>query len=126
MASMESYLGIRSPRTDFPDPERFKEYWELVSRRCDTTTRVRAAETPALRQAQRQVRAERVAAHYQDADHLLAYGREYATRYQPSALKLRQQLVQKSGSEDLSDQVMRLLAERIDDDDGNSSFNATC
>lgn len=116
LANMEALLGIRNPRTGFADRGEFQAYWELVSRRCDATTRARAQETPASRQEQRQKRAERVAAHYQDTDHLLAYGREYATRYQPSTAKLRQQLVAKSGSAELSDQVMGLLAERLHDD----------
>lgn len=116
LANMEAHLGIRDPRTDFADREAFQAYWDLVSRRCDTTTRARARETPASRQEQRERRAERIAAYYQDADHLLAYGREYAARYQPSTAKLRQQLVAKSGSVELGEQVMGLLAERLQDD----------
>ena len=115
LANMESYLGIRAPRTAFADQEAFRAYWDLVSGRCDTATRARAAETPASRQEQRRQRAERITAHYQDADRLTDYGREYATRYQPSAEKLRQQLVKKSGDEALSAQVMQRLAERLDD-----------
>lgn len=116
LANMESLLGIRNPRTGFADREAFQAYWDLISRRCDSTSRARAQETPESRREQRQRREERVAAYYQDPGHLLAYGREYATRYQPSTAKLRQQLVEKSGSEELGDQVLVLLAERLDDD----------
>lgn len=116
LANMESYVGIRRPRTEFADQETFKAYWELVSRRCDAATRTRATETPASRAAQRQQRQERVTAHYQNADHLFTYGREYAKRYQPSTEKLRQQLAKKSGNEALAEQVMRRFTERLDDD----------
>ncbi len=115
LANMEAYLGIRNPRTDFTDQEAFTAYWEMVARRCDTTTRVRATETPAIRAEQQRKRQEQVTAHYQDATHLYVYGREYAQRYQPSAAKLRQQLVRKSANEVLSDQVMLRLSEGLDD-----------
>ena len=115
LANMEGLLGIRNARTDFADREAFQTYWDLVSRRCDATTRARDKETPASRREQRQRREERVAAYYQDADHLLAYGREYVARYQPSTAKLRQQLVEKSGSAELGDRAMAVLAERLDD-----------
>ncbi len=116
LTNMESYVGIRSPRTDFLDQEAFRAYWELISRRCDVATRARASETPASREEQRKRREERITAHYQNAEHLFTYGREYAKRYQPSTQKLRQQLAQKAGNEALADQVMLRLAERLNDD----------
>lgn len=111
LANMESLLGIRSPRTGFTDREQFQAYWDLVSRRCDARTK----QTPEARQAQRERRTERIAAYYQDADHLLAYGREYVARYQPSTGKLRRQLAEKSGNPELAERVTALLAERLDD-----------
>ena len=116
LANMESYVGIRNPRTDFPDQEAFRAYWDLVARRCDAATRTRAGETTASREAQRKQRQERVTAHYQQAEHLFTYGREYAKRYRPSVQKLRQQLAQKAGDEALADQVMLRLADRLNDD----------
>ncbi len=116
LANMEAYVGIRNPRTDFADREAFTSYWELVARRCDAATRARASETPASREEQRKRRAERVTAHYQSAEQLFTYGREYAKRYRPSIQKLRQQLALKSGNEVLADQVMLRLAERLNDD----------
>lgn len=115
LANMETYLGIRNARTEFADNETFDAYWQLVARRCDAAKRTRTTETAAERAAKQQRRDERIAAHYQDPEHLFAYGCDYATRYQPSVAKLRQKLVEKSGNADLSDQVMLRFAERLDD-----------
>jgi len=115
LGNMESYLGIRSRRVDFADREAFQAYWDLIARRCDATTRARASETPESRQKKRQDKQDRVAAYYQDADHLFDYGREYAKRYQPSTRKLHQQLVRKSANAALSDQIMERLSERLND-----------
>ena len=115
LGNMESYLGIRSRRVDFADREAFQAYWDLIARRCDVTTRARASETQESRQKKRQDQKDRVAAYYQDADHLFDYGRAYAKRYQPSARKLHQQLVRKSANAELSEQVMQRLAERLND-----------
>jgi SOS response regulatory protein OraA/RecX len=116
LANLETYLGIRSHRTTFADAEAFRTYWDLVSRRCDTTASRRAATTPAERAQQRQEQAARRAAHYQDAAHLEAYGRAYATRYQPSVAKLTQQLACKCPNDAaLVAQVIERLAGSLDD-----------
>lgn len=115
LANMESYVGIRAPRTDFPDREAFQAYWDLVSKRGDATTRSRTGETTKSRAEKQQRHDQRITAYYQTPAHLLAYGQQYAQRYQPSSAKLRQQVMLKSGDAALVDQVMEQLVHRLDD-----------
>ena len=116
LANMETYVGIRTPRTNFPDREAFQTYWDLVSKRGDATTSTRSGETSQSRAETRQRRDERITAYYQSVEHLCAYGQQYAQRYQPSSAKLRQQVLLKSGSAPLADQVMEQLRDRLNDD----------
>ena len=115
LANMETYLGIRNPRTEFSEQEEFQAYWDFIARRCDTTARVRSTETSADRVAKQQQQRKRVVAHYQNAQKLFEYGCEYVMRYQPSVAKVRHQLFSKSGNEELVVQVMEKLAERLND-----------
>jgi len=108
---MEASVGIRSPRLVFADADEFQVYWDRVAKRCEAAQRA----TPASRDAQRQRRTERVTAYYQDIERLSTYGLTYTLRYRPSAAKLREQLIAKSGNETLADQVVQRLAEHVDD-----------
>jgi SOS response regulatory protein OraA/RecX len=112
LARMEASIGIRSARVVFADADEFQAYWDRVAKRCDAAQRA----TPASRAAQRERQAERITAYYQDPERLAAYGLAYALRYQPSAAKLRQQLLAKSGDGVLVDQVLLRLSEHVDDD----------
>ncbi len=116
LAAMEAFVGIRNPRTDFADQAAFQTYWDLVARRGDAAKRSRATATPASRAAERQRREERSAAYYQDPEHLFAYARAYAKRYQPASAKLRQQLTLKCDRAELVEDIMQRLSERLDDD----------
>lgn len=112
LARMEASVGIRSPRLVFADADEFQGYWDRVAKRCDAAQRA----TPASRVAQRERQAERITAYYQDPERLAAYGLGYALRYQPSAAKLRQQLIAKAGNDLLADQVLLRLSEHVNDD----------
>jgi SOS response regulatory protein OraA/RecX len=117
LANQETFLGLRSHRTTFADREAFETYWELISKRCDTTARKRATTTPAERAQQRPEQVARSVARFQDAAHLEAWGREYATRYQPSVAKLKQQLARKCPSAPaVVEQVMERLGSALHDD----------
>ena len=115
LANMESYVGIRTPRTSFSDRETFQAYWDLITKRGDAATRSRANETTQSRAEKRQRHDARIIAYYQSVEHLVAYGQQYAQRYQPSSAKLKQQVLLKSGNAALTDQVMEQLVQKIDD-----------
>jgi SOS response regulatory protein OraA/RecX len=116
LAALETFAGIRRPRRDFADREDFQAYWDQITRRGDASAKRRATETASERDARQKDRKERIATHYQDAEHLFAYACGYLARYQPSTEKLRRQLVQKSGSAEVSAVVMERIAERLNDD----------
>lgn len=117
LAKLESFAGLRSHRTTFADKEAFQAYWELIARRCDAAAQQREKTTPADRVRLRHEQEARSAARFQDSAQLEAYGRDYATRYQPSVAKLKQQLSRKCpGNTAVVDQVMEKLENALHDD----------
>ena len=116
LAKLETFVGLRSHRTTFADKEAFQTYWDLISRRCDATAKQRETSTPADRAQLRREQAARSAARFQDPAHLEAYGRDYATRFQPSVAKLTQQLSRKCpGNAAIVAQVMEKLEANLHD-----------
>ena len=116
LANMEAFIKLHGPRPVFTDAEAFQTYWQLIARRCDAAKQAHSTATPASRAAERRHRQERLTAHYQTLAHLCAYGQQYTQRYQPSLAKLRQQLLQKSGNDDVVEQAMLQLSAHLDDD----------
>jgi SOS response regulatory protein OraA/RecX len=111
LARMAAMAGLRESPPPFVDAAAFQAYWELVARRADRERRL----TPAERIARQQRKSQRIKTYYQHVDHLVAYGRAYAVRFQPSLEKLRQQLAKKCADVALVEQAMVVLADSLND-----------
>ncbi len=116
LAKLEAFAGLRLNRREFADRAEFQAYWDSIATRGDAAAKRRASETATERDARQERREARITAHYQDEEKLFAYACGYLARYQPASAKLRAQLVEKSGSAEVVEQVMARLAERLDDD----------
>ena len=115
LANMEDYFSVGSNRTQFKDHDEFQEYWNLVSKRCDKVSRHKNTDgpstTPGATAEQNKKRNNAKTAHYNEPEKLRSYAKKYCQRYQPSVNKLRMQLVRKSHNQELSDEVIKDLAQ---------------
>ncbi len=112
IAKMAQFLQLRPRRAPFPDRAAFQRYWD----RLDAACAERRLETPAQAQARRTARAAQQADYYANEEHLYAWARRYAQRYQPSQGQLRSRMLKKAGPAAPVDAVIARLELFIDDD----------
>lgn len=112
IANMQRQLGLHGESPVFPDPEGCSTYISELIARCQRQGQARQRSSLAEVRERHQQRVEN---YYRDSDHLLAYARKYALRYQPSWAKLCQQLRKKCPDESTCEAVEGQLREGYDE-----------